>query len=167
MRIVFTKGAVRDTVGLTRADGSTAAFEFPHKGPTPHDAFHLFVERELGMTRGFWGLVAAGAQPEAIGRMAAAGGHASASRAREPDPDIVELIQAERLVECFEAESWSGGGDDEGIRLMARAGWQASHVPELAIEPRSIAAIRQATQAFAGEWAALPLAGEIALDWPE
>jgi hypothetical protein len=60
MHITFAKGATRDTVSLTRANGASAAFEFPHKGPNPHDAFHFFVERELGLSRGFWCLVAKG-----------------------------------------------------------------------------------------------------------
>lgn len=139
---------------------------FRTKGPTPHDAFHLFVERELGLAHGFWGLVAGGLDPGAVGAMAAAGGHASASRARVPDPEIVELIQAEGLVECFEAESWSGSADDDGIRLMADAGWDASHVPPIALKGETIAAIRAAIGGFAREWAALPLDGELALDWP-
>ena len=58
------------------------------------------------------------------------------------DPEIAELIQAERLVECFEAESWSGTADDEGIRLMAQAGWEASHVPPLVLEDSAMRAIR-------------------------
>ena len=166
MRISFTKGAARDTVSLTRDDGSSAAFEFPHKGPTPHDAFHYFVEGELGLARGFWGLVAQGLEPGAVGAMAAAGGHASAKRAREPDPSIVELIQAERLVECYEAESWSGASDDDGIRLMAGAGWEASHVPPLALERGAIGTIRAGIEDFARRWGELPLGGSLALQWP-
>ena len=166
MRIVFTKGATRDIVSLTRDDGSSAAFEFPHKGPTPHDAYHVFVERGLGLSRGFWGLVAGGAGPAAIGRLAAAGGHASASRARVPDGDIVELIQAERLVECFEAESWSGAADDEGIRSMAAAGWEASHVPPLDLPADVLSAVREGIGAFARDWTALACGGQLALDWP-
>ena len=166
MRIAFTRGAARDTVSIVRSDDSGAAFEFPHKGPTPHDAYHYFVERELGLGHGFWGFVAHGLDPEAVGAMAAAGGHASAKRAREPDPEIVELIQAERLVECFEAESWSGAADDEGIRLMAHAGWAASHVPPLTLDSAAIGAIRAGIAGFARQWAALPLGGTLTLDWP-
>jgi hypothetical protein len=166
MRITFTKGAARDTISLARDDGTGAAFEFPHKGPTPHDAYHFFVERELGLGRGFWGLVAHGMDPEAVGAMAAAGGHASAKRARKPDGEILELIQAERLVECFEAESWSGAPDDEGIRLMALAGWEASHVPPLALGGVALGKIRAEIADFAREWGELPPGGSLALQWP-
>ena len=90
-----------------------------------------------------------------------------AKRAREPDAEIVELIQAERLVEFFEAESWSGGADDDGIRAMAAAGWGASHVPPLALAAASLASIRGAIAEFARAWAAQPVGGGLALDWPE
>ena len=66
MRIAFTRGAARDTVSIVRSDDSGAAFEFPHKGPPPHDAYHYFVERELGLGHGFWGFVAHGLDPEAV-----------------------------------------------------------------------------------------------------
>lgn len=167
MDIRFTRGARLDTVAVTRADGTAASFTFPHKGPTPHDAFHLFVERELGLARGFWGLVGAGMDPAEVGAMAAAGGHASASRARDPDPAIVELVQAERLVECFEAESWSGAADDAGIRHMARAGWAASKVPELPLPDDALHAIRSGIAAFARDWAGTPVGGEMVLVWPD
>ncbi len=166
MRIVFTKGERSDEVSLIRNDGTSSAFRFPHKGPTPHDAIHLFVERELGLAGGFWGLVAMGSEPADIGAMAAAGGHASAKRAEVPDRSIVELLQAERLVECFEAESWSGSADDDGIRMMAHAGWGASHVPPLLLDHEVIGAIRDAIRAFAREWSALPVGDRLALDWP-
>jgi hypothetical protein len=166
MLIRFTKGARSDTIAVTRGDGNSAQFAFPHKGPTPHDAYHLAVESELGLTRGFWGLVAAGMDPGEVGALAAAGGHASAKRARMPDADIAELVQAERLVESFEAESWSAGEDDDGIRLMAAAGWSASHVPALALDAAALARIRCQIARFAESWAALPIGGSLERTWP-
>ena len=71
MEITLTKGQASDTVAFCRADGSGDSFDFPKKGPTPHDAFHYFVERELGMAKGFWGLVASGVEPGAIQQLAA------------------------------------------------------------------------------------------------
>jgi hypothetical protein len=166
MLIRFTKGATSDTIAVTRTDGSRADFSFPHKGPTPHDAFHLAVEGELGLTRGFWGLVAGGMDPAQVGALAAAGGHASAKRAGVPDAGIVELLQAERLVECFEAESWSAGEDDDGIRLMAEAGWSASHVPALPLDADALARIRGSIARFAQEWAATAPGNSLERRWP-
>ncbi|WP_305016849.1 isocitrate lyase/phosphoenolpyruvate mutase family protein [Mycobacterium tuberculosis] len=39
---------------------------FPKKGFIPHDAVHVFVERELGLKDAFWGMVKAGRHPEEI-----------------------------------------------------------------------------------------------------
>ncbi len=167
MRIVLTKGARHDHVAITRADGSQAAFDFPKKGPVPHDAFHFFVERELGLQRGFWGLVAAGMDPEAVGAMAAAAGHASAKRASTPGDAIVELLQAERLVECFEAESWSGGSDDDGIMAMAEPGWRASHVDAPGGVRDRLAAIRHGIREFAEDWNAAAAGSSLTLHWEE
>ncbi|MCG8591546.1 MAG: hypothetical protein MJE66_19800 [Proteobacteria bacterium] len=66
MRVDFTKGRDSDAVSIERADGTVAATRFPKKGPVPHDAIHLLVEEELGLSRAFWGRVAAGAHPEDI-----------------------------------------------------------------------------------------------------
>lgn len=167
MRITITKGASADRVALERADGSRAAFGFPKKGPYPHDAYHFFIERELGMEAGFWGLVARGMAPEAVQALALAGGHASAARADVPDAGIVQLIQAERLVECFEAASWSGGADDASIMAMAEPGWAAGHVPPPAGVPERLGAIRCALDAFLDQWRAAPENADFALEWPE
>lgn len=165
MRIVLTKGNTSDHVAIERDDGSRASFDFPKKGPVPHDAFHFFVESELGMTHGFWGLVASGMEPETVGAMAAEAGHASAKRAEVPEDHIVELLQAERLVECFEAESWSGGGDDEGIMAMAEPGWTASHVPAPNGVRARLGTIRNGIAGFAAAWHALPPKGSLTLEW--
>ena len=167
MDVVFTKGWSKDRLEFERPDGSRCGFSVPHKGPLPHDAVHVFVERRLGLTRGFWGLVSAGSDPEQVSAMAAAGGHASAKRAGVPDDGIVQLLQAERLVECFEAEHWSGGADDAGILDMATASWSASHVAPIAFADSDIAAIRNAIREFASRWSALATGGAITLDWPD
>ncbi|WP_369025893.1 hypothetical protein [Qipengyuania sp. RANM35] len=165
MRIVLTKGSTSDNVAIERDDGSRAGFDFPKKGPVPHDAFHFFVEHELGMAHGFWGLVASGMDPEAVGAMAAEAGHASAKRAQMPHDHIVELLQAERLVECFEAESWAGASDDEGIMAMAEPGWAASHVPPVDGVRAKLGSIRDGIAGFAANWHALPPKGSLTLEW--
>ena len=167
MEITLTKGRTSDRVAFRRDDGSADSFDFPKKGLTPHDAYHYFVERELGMARGFWGMVASGIEPAAIQQLAADAGHASAKRARSPDTSIVELLQAERLVECFEAESWSGGSDDEGIMAMAEPGWVASHVPAPSDVRNRIPTIRTQLRAFEERWKELALGESIELIWEE
>ncbi|MEO1731790.1 MAG: hypothetical protein AAFR64_13790 [Pseudomonadota bacterium] len=167
MQIEITKGQHDDTTLVIRGDGSIARFRFPKKGPIPHDAVHFVVESELEMKRGFWGLVADGMDPEAVGTMAAAAGHASANRAAAPDDSIVELLQAERLVECFEAESWSGDADDEGIMAMAEAGWSASYVPAPEEVREKTGAIRAGIMAFSQEWRDVAVGASMTLNWKE
>lgn len=166
MQVRFTR--LKDgwqEVAILRDGACPPPFRFPPKGPVPHDATHLFVERAFGLKRGFWGRVAAGQDPHAIEEEARAGGHASAKRALLPAPELVELLQAERLVECFEAELWSGANDDEGLSAMARAGWEASHVPPLALDAARLAAVRQQMRAFADEWAQLAIGETIEREW--
>jgi len=167
MRITITKGTSADRVAVTRADGSRASFAFPKKGPYPHDAFHFFVERELGLAAGFWGLVASGMSPDDVQALALAGGHASAKRAGLPAAGIVELLQAERLVECFEAASWSGGADDAALMAMAEPAWAASHVPPPPGVPAQLGAIRVGLDDFLDQWRALPEGGALDLEWPQ
>ncbi len=150
---------------MVRADGSTARFRIPRKGPISHDIVHYCVESALGMRNGFWGMVAQGEDPGAIADLVKAGGHASAKRAVVPDASLVELLQAERLVECFEAESWSGGEDDAGLVAMAKAGWKASHVPPLALTAGEIAAIRAKLAEYGRRWRALADREALALEW--
>ncbi len=165
MVIVITKGRDEDDLAITRADGSKALTHFPKKGPVPHDAVHFFVERGLGLEQGFWGTVASGMHPEHIGALAKAAGHASASRAQVPAESIVELVQAERLVECFEADLWGGGGSDDDLVAVAEAGCAASFVPLPVIAPGAVARIRDELATFAGEWTKAPLGHEQVLRW--
>lgn len=162
MRIAIVKGKGQDHIAITRADGSRVDTSFAHKGPFPHDAMHFAVEQVLGLANGFWGMVGRGDHPEAIADMAKAAGHASAKRAGVPDPSIVELLQAERLVECFEADLWSGGtGEPALLRATAATACAASLVPMPDLTDARIAEIRHAVAAMATDWQN----GRLDLEW--
>ena len=166
MEIVFTKGARTDAIAMTRADGTCADTTFPHKGPVPHDAVHLFVERELGLESGFWGLVAQGRHPDGLAAMARDGGHASAKRLCVPDAAIAQLIQAERVVECFEADMWSGQtGAATDLADLAATACAASAVAAPQLTEAAIARIRAELGAFAREWTAAPLGHVARVKW--
>ncbi len=63
MKITFTRVGERDcTTEVVRDDGVTLRVP-SHDRPTslPHDLAHFIVERELGLSGGFWGCVAADA----------------------------------------------------------------------------------------------------------
>lgn len=166
MRITITKGEREDRIDARRADGTTVRTQFPHKGPVPHDAVHFFVETRLGIGEGFWGLVARGHHPEAIGALAKQAGHASAKRASEPDPAIVPIVQAERAVECFEADLWSGSaGDPATLRDVVAAGCAQSFVPALQVSDDVIAAIRADLLDLRQRWASARQGQSIELHW--
>lgn len=167
MMIAMSRTGRTEQVRVERADGSVASFAIPAKGTVSHDLFHFCVESALGLGRGFWGLVAAGADPEGLGEQAKAAGHASAKRAGVPEAWLVELLQAERLVECFEAESWSGASDDEELLTMARAGWESSHVPPLECSAGQLASVRELLAEHGQRWLALADGEEMAIEWPE
>jgi hypothetical protein len=167
MKILVRKGQAADTIEIRRSDGNLLSTSFPHKGPVPHDVVHFFVERELAIDAGFWGLVAGGRHPDEIGDLAKAAGHASASRARVPDPFIVPAIQAERIVECFEADLWGGGSDPETFNAMLEAGCQQSLVPSLVIGHETIERVRRELGTFQDLWVSLSLGGACSFDWPD
>lgn len=163
MNVVISKGESRDRIGIVRADGSRAETSFAKKGPFPHDAVHYAVERHLGLAHGFWGMVATGRHPEEISGLAKAAGHASAARAGIPEAHIVELVQAERLVECFEAEMWGGPSDPETFRSVALAACAQSNVPLPDLDAGRVAAIRAELHALARQWEG----GRIDFSWDE
>ena len=166
MRVVITKGDTQDRLDMERSDGSHESLVFPHKGPIPHDFVHYAVESELGFDRGFWGLVEAGHRPEEIQDMAKVAGHASAKRAEVPAADFIPAIQAERIVEAFEADHWSGGtADPAGVITMAEAGCEQSLVPPPPMDELAVARIRDRIADFSARWAALAPGEAIVLEW--
>lgn len=168
MKIAITKGRGADAIAIARADGTRADTRLPHKGPVPHDAVHWFVERAFALDRGFWGMVAGGLHPEALQELAKAAGHASAKRAGLPDPEIVQLLQAERIVECFEADLWSGGsGAAADLLAMAETACAGSHVAMPAVPAEAVEAVREGLGAFAREWMAAGEGHVVLLEWEQ
>ena len=166
MEIEIIKGATHDDIRITRDDGSTARTTFPKKGSFPHDAVHFIVEEELGLESAFWGMIASGKHPEEIQALAKASGHASAKRAREPDPSIVELLQAERIVECFEAELWSAAADLETLQGVIDAACASSFVPSVTLDGEKASRIRKHLSALAQEWRSAPMGAAQRFRWP-
>ena len=166
MKIAITKGRGADAIAITRPDGTRADTRVPHKGPVPHDAVHWFVERAFALERGFWGMVADGHHPDSLLDLAKAAGHASAKRAEEPGAKIVELLQAERIVECFEADLWSGGsGAESDLLAMAQTACAASHVAMPKVPDGAVAAVRAGLGDFAREWIAATEGHVATMEW--
>jgi len=167
MKIDIIKGDKHDDIRITRDDGATAHTTFPKKGFFPHDAVHVVVEEELGLKNAFWGMIAEGKHPEDIQDLAKEAGHASAKRAREPDPSIVELLQAERIVECFEAELWGAPADLQTLQSVIDAACASSFVPTIALDEEAVGRIRERLATLSKDWLAAPFSGTIRFIWPK
>lgn len=165
MEIKFTKGSDRDYIEARRPDGTIAKTTFPKKGRFPHDAVHLVVEKTLGYETAFWGRVFSGAEPGEIAAIAKAGGHASSTRAHLPHEQIVELIQAERIVECFEVEMWADPSDNETFRSVLGAACAQSWVPNPHLSDQAIHAIRTELLTLSACWQKLASGGKMILRW--
>ena len=163
---MFTKGTDRDYIEARRSDGTIAKTTFPKKGRFPHDAVHFVVEKVLRYETAFWGRVFAGADPAEIAAVAKAGGHASSTRACLPDERIVELIQAERIVECFEAEMWGGASESKTFQSVLEAACTHSKVPNPNISDVAIHAIRAELADLSADWRKLAVGGTLILRWP-
>lgn len=137
---------------VTRRDGIRKSFVVPCKGLYPHDAVHFIVESTMELTNAFWGRIARGEQPEDIQKAAKDGGHASAGRAQAPAAEVIELIQAERLVECVEAELWGGFSDIETFREVYAAACSQSHVHPLAVSDAQLLKIRGDLEQLKSRW---------------
>lgn len=165
MEVTITKGLDDDHISVRRADGSAADSRFPKKGPVPHDAIHYIVEQALGLARGFWGTIAEGLHPDEVQDRAKAGGHASAKRATPPDGAIIQLLQAERIVEAVEAALWSRSNDLDGIRDMAFVGCDASHLPCPELPDAALARIMADVGALFEDWVPAPIGHRFQFGW--
>lgn len=166
MLIELVKGTTHDTLRIERADGSRAEAQVSKKGPLPHDGVHFAVETGLGFRRGFFGLIAEGRHPDEIAGFASAMGHSSAAKAHAPDLSIIELLQAERLVECFEAEVWGGPADLETLQSVADAAFSASLAPRVVLTENGVSAVRSGLEQLKADWLRLPQGGTLCYDWP-
>jgi hypothetical protein len=165
MQIEIIRGDKQDDIRIMRDDGSNAHTTFPKKGFFPHDAVHVVVEEELGLKNAFWGMIAQGRHPEEIAALAKDAGHASAKRAREPDPSIIELLQAERIVECFEAELWGAPSDLETLQGIIDAACASSFVPTIKLDEKIVATIRARLLALSKDWSATAIGGKMSFSW--
>lgn len=167
MHIKITKGVECDYLTVTRKDGSTDAAVFPKKGPTSHDAIHYLVEYGLGLHNAFWGMIAQGHGFDDIQEIAKNAGHASASRAGIPEAHIVELLQAERLVECFEADQWGAPSDDATFIAIAHAACERSNVPLPAQLANELDTLRRQIASFQAIWSAAHASHVVEFEWEE
>jgi hypothetical protein len=112
----------RHRIYVTRRDGTSIFWDFPSYGDRlPHDLVHLVVETELGIARGFWGMVDRGTQVSLIDNQATLVRHGR-PLVEQPGIDLSDLLRAEEAVAHLEStsasEQWTEGASPA---TMARA----------------------------------------------
>ena len=169
-RIDFHKGPTsRYRSTLHRRDGVTVALEGGswnriggRVGRVPHDLAHLIVERELGLDRGLWGVLAAGGIVQnaafAAGRRPP---HPLALATRIADAAGERLRQAEVLVRAAaDASREERLGDLRALRRAVGDRWWHD-----GLTADALARIDAELRTTADEWAALPPGGDLTRSW--
>jgi len=153
---------------VQRDDGAVYRLYGGHAGPQlPHDIMHLVVERELQITDGIWGGIAAGL---IFGSMQ----HVSGRRpphARDRSGELLTTFRGPGLraelmasfVRCV-----AGLDHPSDLEILTLAATQLSVLPDADadVDPAEIAAAAQALQVEAARWARLRVGEEISYDWP-
>lgn len=147
MLVRFTKNApadAADTLTCVRPDGSTTAHPMARQGILPHDAFHFVVETTLGWHDALFGQIARGGTVEEVtARLHVHSGGWS---------KLTQAMQAEALVECFQAGQWGGIADPAEFALQLVAGCRRRGVEPPDITPEEIDAVRVALREFGAAW---------------
>lgn len=150
-----------------RDDGLTVTIPgYDRASAVPHDLAHFVAEREFGMTRGFWGSVAAGAM---FVNMAVASG-----RQKPHAAERSKLILKAHGTDIGLSEAVAGAIhaavehdlSPEVVLNRLRAHWEnVSPVPP----PITVNDLELATAALRREvarWSAVPAKQRLALNWP-
>ena len=165
MRVTVTKtGGTSDAIVVRLNSGRELSAYVNQKGPLPHDVTHWVVERTFGIENGFWGHVSKGNSFDDIAALTKAGGHASSQRASAPTEEIIGLLQAERLVECFEADLWSTLTEYSTFCQVLDAGCRESYVNRPEVSPAQIEQVRAELARLLADWKALPIGGALILE---
>jgi len=163
MQVKFLRVAdhERSIAVVTRDDGVTYHF---HGGPVsvalPHDIVHYAVEDELGIADGIWGAIAGGVVFSSMT-------HVSGRRPPHAAERSAELIRTYR--QSLQRAELIGGV----VERVADGRLAVRSLPEAFASqadggPGTEAVLRAARRlrAEATRWAACPVGGQLAFDWP-
>jgi hypothetical protein len=142
----LTKGAGKfDRMEIVRTGQPSERVDCPKQGIIPHDMVHYAVEHTLG-ARGFLTRVMDG-EPAAFQMQAEAQSDA-----------------AERLVEVFQGDAWSGGNASAADLIeLYRVTCDARSCPMLDVDEAAILEVRAAIADLSARWAAVPVGGVLEL----
>lgn len=147
-----------DRLACVRSDGSRCEVDLPRQGILPHDLIHLLVESRLGMSDGFIGLVAKGADIDFAGK----------ELHRHVDPERqMQAGQAESVVEALQSQLWAGQFDEALFRygVVQACGMRGVEPPEFGVAVLDAVLFAPAL-ALGAAWNALPADAEWQLEFP-
>lgn len=150
MRVRIHKGDGRHRLVCVRDDGSSTQAE-TGPGLPAHDLAHWVAERALGLSRGFYGNIAAGRTIAELG-----------------DPEVIRMLPseawtAETLARALGALATGGCRVDE-LPALVRAELGADALP--ALDATVARAMADDFAALLASWRALPDGASLTLDWP-
>lgn len=167
--------------GLPPVEMDPAPGYDPHM---PHDLLHLVVERELGLTRGIFGQVAAGGDAGTFVRDAGGGGGGrAASRRRRRATRRGDALRREGRDEAAQSEratyvclvEWLARSRDPKRRsAAAKMAPEADHIRDTqppaerrALDATTMARICARLDDLGGRWSKLAVGGSLTLRWPD
>jgi hypothetical protein len=154
---------------ITRDDGATFHVQgVAHMFAIPHDLAHFAIEQALGLKRGFWGSVAAGA---VFKTMHYTGGrrrpHAAERSRTLLKQNAARLSEAEVLVRLFNDAIEQGHAENSPVLLRERLAqrWSPPGKPRRTFSAAEIAATFAAWTEIRRKWDRLPGGGTLELVW--
>jgi hypothetical protein len=161
MQIQFAKQSGKyDRMTCFRADGTTTSCPMPKQGILPHDFVHYVVEETLDLRQGFWGILAIGVGfPNSEPPWDAADFNL---------PDLTQALQAESLVECFQAEMWNDFQKSENFAEILQVTCQARNVPAPdSVSPERLEQVRSRLQDFFQQWQSLAIGETLEVEFAD
>jgi hypothetical protein len=147
MLVQFTKNppsATGDALKCVRVDGSTSSATMRRQGVLPHAMIHFVVESVLEWNDAFFGTIARGASIESLeARLHGQGATWS---------KMTQTLQSESLVECLQAELWSGPADPAEFAEKLVTACRRRGVPPPDITADEIDRVRVALREFGAAW---------------
>jgi hypothetical protein len=178
MRVTFPRLAdyQRAYAVVERDDGVVYRLDSGVAGPKlPHDIRHLIVERELRISDGIWGTIAAGTVYKSMHHVRGRQHQRTAERSgRLKKARRNRIMLAELLANLVEAVAALDDPSPDEIRRLTRTKLSVVPLVEPGTDPvevtacpppEALAAAAQALQVEAARWARLRVGEEIAYDW--
>jgi hypothetical protein len=131
----------------------------------PHDIMHLVAERELRISDGIWGGIAAGVVFDSMCHVSGRRPPHAAERSRDLLRRFKEQgLRAELLANLVSSVAALDTMTQDKIRQLARD--TLAVLPSTEVDPVVIAAAARAMQVEAARWARLRVGEELSYDWP-